>query len=185
MEFIRNFLNCLFVWRFKPATDAEMFSADAIVTQSYNRHKDGTMGPGNLIMASVAKKLHGQYGLPVIPQEELVMADPTLHYFDVAGGSKDGKSSKNWNTYEVAKFQANVCRANGWEKVIVVVAPLGAGRALWCYKKLGLEPILAPMPHGGYYHPDNQTFTLRGPIRLFIREFLCRLLFLKWGYLKT
>lgn len=185
MEFVRTALKCLFSWRFPPANDAELASADAIVTQSYNRHKDGTMGPGNAIMASVAKQLHELYGLPVIPQEELVMADPTLPYFDVAGGSKDGMSTKNWNTYEVAKFQANVCKTNGWRKVVVVVVPLGSGRALWCYKKLGLEPILAPMPSGGYYHPDNQTFTLRGPIRLFIREVLCRILFLKWGYLKT
>lgn len=185
MEFIRNLLKCLFVWRFKYATEAELASADAIVTQSYNRHKDGTAGPGNLIMAIVAKELCLRYRLPVIPQEELVMAMPTLPCFAVAGGSNDGKSTKNWNIYEVAKFQANVCKANGWKKVVVVVVPLGAGRALWCYKKLGLDPILAPMPTSGYYHPDNQTFTLRGPIRLFIREFLCRLLFQKWGYLKT
>jgi hypothetical protein len=114
-------------------------------------------------MARVAKRLHEQFHLPVIPQEELVMADPTLPYLEIAGGSRDGKSTMQWNTYEVAKFQANICKARNWKTVIVVVAPMHAG---------------------GYYHPENQTFTLRGPWRLFIREILCRYMFLFLGKMR-
>lgn len=140
MKFLLTLLKCLFCWRFKPASDEELSSADAVVTQSYGRHKDGTAGVGNVVMAAIAKQLHEKYRLPVIPQEELVMADPTLPYYDIAGGSKDGKSTVNWNTYEVAKLQANTCKKNGWKKMIVIVSAAWSWKSCLVLQKAGAGP---------------------------------------------
>jgi len=48
----------------------ELASANVVVTQSLTAQRC-TLGPGNALMARVAKELHQRYDLPVIPRKSL------------------------------------------------------------------------------------------------------------------
>lgn len=182
MSFLKRLFRCLFVWRLEQATVEEISKAQAIVTQAYSRLKNGRPGSANEEHAWIARRLWEKYGLPVIPQEEIAMADPELPCFEIAGGSPDGRSTFSWNTWEVAKVQADVCKKNGWDTAIVVVNPVGAGRTKWVYETLGFKPLLVIVPmYDDYYQPDLVHFSLRKKWRAYVREFFCRLLFLFWG----
>lgn len=176
----------LFSWKIPPATEQELKTADAIVTQAFARLKDNTPGPGNAILAQVTRALYTKYHLPVLPQEEVAMADPflTIHTKIIAE-SPDGRSTLKWNTYFVAKRQAEICQVQGWKRVIVVAVPFHMGRAVAVYHKVGLVPLPAkmPLPAAQYFHSDILDPTLRFRTRATVRELLCRLLFLYKGWI--
>lgn len=186
MEFLKKLWHCFFVWRFAPANEAELTTADAIVTQACSRMKDGSPGPGNNILAVVTRQMYERYPVAgILPQDEIALADPGLPYSFVARGRPDGRSTVSWNTYEVAKMQAAECFRRGWKKVIVVAFPMHMGRALWTYEKIGLDPLPAPMPSGmkQYLHRNLVHWSHHGRLRIIIRELFCRLLFLVWGWI--
>lgn len=178
----------LFKWNIPPVSEKELKTAQAIVTQAHGRMRDGSGGPGNLLMAEVARTLHARLNLPILPQEDLSIADPTLPFHTVIGGSATGKSTLQWNTFVIAARQAEICRENGWLKVIVVAFPLHMGRAVAVYRKAGLIPFAAAMPSNlkAYMHPDLVPGGLLGiqtVPRYALREFLVRLMFLKNGWM--
>lgn len=175
----------LFKWNIAPATEQELKTADAIVTQAYSRLKDNSPGPGNLVLARVTRKLWERYHLPILAQEEVAMADPTLPIHTRIGGSPDGLSRMQWNTYVVAKLQAKICQANGWERVIVVAISWHMGRACAVYRKIGLMPLPTEKPaeEKRCFHPESMAKTLRTPLIAKTRELACRLLFLYKGWM--
>lgn len=199
----------LFTWQLTPATETELATAHAIVTQAHGRMRDGTAGPGNEIMAAATRRLHERFPyLPILPQEDVALADPELPYHSVIGGLKDsramanvrhkhathgggsatGASNMQWNTYVIARAQAEICKRNGWTRVIVVAFPLHWGRAAAAYRKLGLLPLMVEMPPylDAYMHPDLVPDGLLGiqtVSKFKKRELLCRLLFKYKGWM--
>ena len=178
MEWLITLFRCFLDWRNCSGRPEDFTHAHAIVTQACSRLRNGSPGPGNLILAAVTRNLHDKYGLPILAQEEVPMAAPELPYAYIAGGSKDGKSTWSWNTYTIARLQARECDARGWHRVIVVTVPSHMFRALRVYEKLGLEAIPAPMPRRGYLHPKSVHWSARAEPLLYLRELLCRILFL-------
>lgn len=174
----------LFKWEIPPATEQELKTADAIVTQAYSRLKDNSPGPGNMMLARVTRKLWERYRLPILPQEEISMADPALQIHTRIGTSPDGLSTMQWNTYAVAKWQARICRANDWKRVIVIAVPFHMGRACAVCRKVGLLPLPAATPEDRtIFHPESMAKTLRTPFLALPRELACRLLFLYKGWM--
>lgn len=188
-KLLKRGFGCLFDWNIPSASEKELETADAIVTMAHGRMRDGTAGPGNVIMAKVTRKFHEKYPhLPILPQEEIPLADPDLPYHTIIGGSLDGCSTMEWNTHAIASWQAKICKENGWKKVIAIVFPLHQGRAVAVYRKVGLVPLLAPMPPDlkAYMHPDlvpGGIVGIQTPARFATRELLCRILFLYKGWM--
>lgn len=187
MPTVQKLWNCLFQWHIPPASEDELKTAHAIVTQAYSRLKDNSPGPGNRVLASVTRKLWERHRLPILPQEEIAMADQTLPIHTRIGASPDGLSTMQWNTYAVAKWQARVCLSNDWKRVIVVAFSWHMGRACAVYRKVGLIPLPAAMPAEAEekqcFHPESRDWTLRTPLRAKPRELACRLLFLYKGWI--
>lgn len=174
-------------WRFLPPPDNAYRLCGLIVAHSWSRRKDGTPGQGNKLMARTTEHARFATGLDVFPQEEVAQA---MEHRDlivgIAGGSKDGRSTLKWDTYAVAKIQADYCRANNIRGVIVVAHPLHMGRALWTYQKLGLYARPARMPDKleAYQDPAlvHVTHRHRWTIPLFaVRELLVRILYVIQG----
>jgi len=189
VHFLEMFLKCLFIWKLPVATPSEMQTADVIVTQASHHLKDGTLGPGNQTLGNVVMELHRLYpDKPIIPQDDVARTAPDIKYFAIAKPPEDnqeGESTTQWNTYTVAVFQAQICWRNQWRTVVVVAEPVHHGRTVWVMEKLGLNPLLAPVPRTSesYYHPDSKSWFSRGrwswqPIP---RELLCRIYFLLTG----
>ncbi len=180
MLFIQKLWNCFVNWNIAPATPQELRTADVIVTQACSRLKDNSPGPVNKVLADVTRRLWEHYRLPILPQEEIAMADPTLPIHTRIGASLDGVSTMQWNTYVVAKWQARICLENGWKRVIVVAVPYHMGRACAVYRKVGLIPFPVAMPaqEKQYFLPELKMWALRTPLRAKSRELACRLLFL-------
>jgi hypothetical protein len=180
--------SALLDWSPPVATEEELGTAQAIVTMAHGRMRDGKAGPGNAIMACVTRALWEKYRLPILPQEEISMADPSLPCHTIISGSDDGRSNMKWNTRIIAERQAEICKKNGWTKVIVVAFPLHQGRARAVYRKLGLEPLFAEMPARlkDYMHPNlvpGGIVGIQTIPRFVVREFLCRILFLWKGWM--
>ncbi|MES2087675.1 MAG: hypothetical protein V4467_01635 [Patescibacteria group bacterium] len=194
----------LFSWDVPTATHQELATAHAIVTQAHGRMRNGSAGPGNRIMANVTRLLHYQFPhLPIMPQEDVALADPTLPYYTVIGGLRDtrcfmatvakkhnttdggsatGASNMQWNTHAIARAQAEICKQNGWTRIIVVAFPIHWGRAAAVYRKLGLTPLMAEMPAdlGAYMHPyliPSGLLGIQTVSKFRKRELLCRILF--------
>lgn len=184
MRFLKKMFWCLFVWTILPASEEELAGTDAIVTQSCGRTIDGEADPGNLILAQVARGYQDKYHLPLLVQEELMMADPDLNVVSVAmDSSGDGASTLEWNTRQIAEFQVELCRKMGWQKVIVVALPDHMGRSVRVYEKLGMLALVACMPKGRYLSQCHQQLLCRFPWLFRLRETGVRLLFWKLGYI--
>jgi len=111
------------------------------------------------------------------------MAEPTLQCAGVAGGSSDGKSTLTWNTETVAAAQAKYCRTHRITHVVLVAFPFHMNRSRWTYEKLGLTVTPAPVPKDMhlYVSPGLVHSSHRFVWTAFLREFLCRILFLLQG----
>lgn len=184
MRFVKKLFQIFFVWNVPAASEEELLQADAIVTQAFSRTKDNRPGPGNGMMASLMRQLHLWYGLPILAQEEVAWAAPKLSYACVSEDpNRSGNSTASWNTWEVAKVQAEYCTKRGWKKVIVVAVPDHMLRSLEVYRKLGLEPLAAPMHRRNYCSPSLTAWTCWHPWLFRLSEIGRRLLFWRWGYM--
>jgi len=184
MTFLKKLYLLLFVWDYPSAAhEVEMRTADAVVTQSHSPISFGNAGPGNKIMASVARQISTKCGLPLLIQEEMELADPTIQYVHISKDpNRSGFSTLSWNTFEIVKLQKEFCDKKGWRRVVVVAHPDHMMRACAVYQKLGLEAMAAPMPKRlrSYSCPGSFQFGLVG---FRVRETLCRFLFWYWEYI--
>ena len=187
MNFLKKLWKCLFVWNVPSGNQEELERADVIVTQAISRSKNGKPGCGNELLAMVARQLHRKYpDTPIIPQEEVWLAEKSIPYFAVAhvpDGEPWDHSTPTWNTESVARFQAEICRKNGWIRAALIAVPVHQGRAAWTMEKLGLEPIVIKMPGvtNDYCHNEAAYWSARAGWRVVVREFFCRLYFLFTG----
>lgn len=180
---IRSLWKAFIDWDFVPATDEQMQGAQLIVTQAWSRCKDQSPGAGNILLAKVADDLSAKTGLKVFPQEEVAGAlSHKTPVAGIAGGSKDGASTLEWNTESVAKLQIEYCHEHKLTRVIVIAHPSHMNRALGVYRELGLLAIAAPVPRkwAPYQDPDliHWWFRYRWMIPIaWARELLARVLF--------
>ncbi len=187
-KFLKKLWKCLFVWNLPKASCKELESADVIVTQAISRSRDGSPGRGNELLASRVRQLHQKYpDKPIIPQEEVFRAmKGEIHCYEVArvpDGEPWDHSTPTWNTESVARFQAQICKEQGWKKATLVAFPSHQGRAAWTMEKLGLEPVVVNMPGAtrDYCHREAAYWSARAGWRVIAREFACRLYFLFTG----
>ena len=183
MDLSKRLWRCLFIWKIPPAPGEKLATAQVIVTQACSRLKNSEPGPGNNTLAQVTRWLSEHYQLSVIPQEEVVMADPNLPCIEVVGGSPDGRSTPSWNTWTIAEIQAGICRREELRSVIVVADPAHMGRAVWVYEAQGLKALPAPMPRDmrRYIFRDAVHWSRRALWLIYFREFCARVLFLLQG----
>jgi hypothetical protein len=188
--FLYKLLLCLFWWHIPDATNEEMNSADVILTQSIGRNKDNQPSIGNGILALSMYELHCKFpDKPIIPQQEVaLMVNGMMNYAAIACHPRNDpdhyKSSSEWNTDTVVKFQAGICRDHGWSRAIVVTTPLHRVRTAMVMQRYGLEAYFAPgFPWQHMYSdPDADTWGMRGSSwRFMISELGRRLYFLFTG----
>ncbi|MES2216175.1 MAG: hypothetical protein V4481_02670 [Patescibacteria group bacterium] len=177
----------VFNWNFTPATPEQIGSADGILTQSWSRRADGKPGRGNVELARIAAQMWKQNHAPIIPQEEVswVLKERNIPCAFVAGGSSDGRSTLAWDTWAVAKAHVGYCREMRIRRPILVAHPLHMNRALWSYRRLGLDVLPAPVSwelekyqDPGLVHPGMQSMEVLP--RWILREKIIRLGY--WGF---
>ncbi len=187
MSFLKKLWKCLFIWNLPKASCKEIESADVIVTQAISRSKSGEPGRGNELLAMVVRQLHRKYpDKPIIPQEEVWLALRDLRFCEVArvpDGEPWSHSTSTWNTEAVARFQADVCRKQGWTKAALVAFPSHQGRAAWTMEKLGLKPLIVKTPGStnDYCHAEAAYWSARAGWRAVAREVATRIYFLFTG----
>lgn len=178
---------CLTHWRVESRGVTALQQAQVIVTQSAELLRDGSAGPGNVLLAEHAARLHERFKLPIIAQHEVLAAKPDLPVVGVVGAAQDGGvRQRPADTHEVALAQKKICDEHGWQNVLVVTFPEHMWRACEVYKKIGLNPEPAVMlGHSRiYYHQNARRWQLRSVLRFkYFWEIPARLLFLKRGWL--
>ncbi|KAA0986697.1 YdcF family protein [Pseudomonas sp. ANT_J28] len=139
--------------------------ADAIVVLGSGRERgdlawgaDQPTGVG-LERERYAARLAKASGLPILtsgglhygtpPTEAKLMADSLRDDFGMAVRWEEGRSRTTW---ENAQFSAQVLLPEGIKRVVVVTQAWHMPRAVWSFKKAGLEVVPAPV---GFLGVDN------------------------------
>lgn len=91
------------------------------------------------------------YGTP--PSEAAIMARTLEQELGVPVRWQEGTSRTTW---ENAVESARILKAEGIDKVVLVTQAHHMQRARWCFEKVGLEVVTAPM--GAYGVPVSQPF---------------------------
>ena len=184
---------CLFAWNVPPASTKELASTQVVVTHAVDCEQDWSAGPGNTILADMARNMarwrSGGRGdtLPIVPQHEVLAADETLPHFGIAGLGEGGYLRDHPATTDVVcRDQAEVCYEHEWRRVLVVTFPDHMWRACATYRKLGLIPVPAPMPShktARYYSRNARRWYMRRRWTFRMYERLARLYFLWKGHI--
>ena len=169
----------LFEWKVPASEESALKSADVILGQSFGLRSDGP-GLSNYALAFVVARLAKRYSLPAVLQWEIADCLPNVH---IAGVIRRHRSEgKYLDTYEVLAQSAELCRARGWKRAIVVAHPDHMWRCVQTAKKLGLMALVPPMPEVPYDPASSQSWT-RSRARFLPREIIARLLFLLKGWI--
>jgi uncharacterized SAM-binding protein YcdF (DUF218 family) len=81
------------------------------------------------------------------------------------------RENRSHSTLENARFAAEICRAHGWKRVIVVSEPYHLYRAAACFRRVGLDPY--PSPARNSYVSQNpwmRTVQLTREALLLLRD---------------
>ena len=185
MDFLRKLFRLLFVFNIPPASEEELRTADSIIVMGLSLKQDGSAGPGNEIIAKVARELWLKYRLPIMAEWYGAQGDLSLPYAFVTDPvSTDEVSSRSYHTGLIVERLAKECKRGNLRKPIVIACPDHMGRVIWSLEKCGLEVRTVKMPESGYYvkgliHPWSHRW--RWLFRM--RERVGRLAFWYWGYL--
>jgi uncharacterized SAM-binding protein YcdF (DUF218 family) len=81
------------------------------------------------------------------------------------------REERSHSTLENARYAAEICRARGWKRVIVVSEPYHLYRSAACFRRVGLDPY--PSPARGSYVNRNawmRTIQLLREALLLVRD---------------
>jgi uncharacterized SAM-binding protein YcdF (DUF218 family) len=155
--------------RVPPIVDAA--SAGAIVVLGGDiRHADddGTaegLGPLSEERVQEAAALYRAHSLPVaVSGRTIGGSDASIARLMQQALTRDYDVPVTWveersgNTFENAADVAPLLRAAGITKVFVVTQPWHMPRALWCFRRLGLDPVPVPTPPPMFLDPVARNF---------------------------
>lgn len=172
-------LQCFFSWRIKPATDAELATADVIIAASFGYRNHG-LGTSNIALARVANQLHQALHIPVIAQHEIAYCLKKPPLLNIR---EHRMSGKYLDTQEVMEQSYPVCVSHAFTSPIIVAHPDHQWRVMATAKGLGLSPLAADVASVPYDNASAQLWT-RNKVLFIFREIPSRLLYLKNGYMR-
>ena len=179
MNLRTRFYRTFFYWTAPAPTQDALQRTGLIVTMSWRKNRDGTPGPGNLILAQVATAWSLCFEhKPVFPTEEVSSSMPTeIPRAGIVSGAED--------TFDAARIQAEYCHEHEIRSVMVVAHPLHMNRVIWTFERLGIRalPALMPTDYALYQGSDLKHFTARHHwFAFWLREaFLARPVYLLQG----
>ena len=110
------------------------------------------LGPLSLERVRAAAALHRRTGLPILVSGGIVSVEPVAvgtvmaqSLADDFGAPPRWVETRSRNTWENARFSADLLRAAGIDKVYVVTHAWHMPRALLAFRRAGIEPVPVPV----------------------------------------
>lgn len=176
MSFLAKLWGCFFGWSVE--TSRDLSSAQAIIAQSFGLRARGEPGLSNRILGLAVKAIYRDHQLPVILQWEVAQYASGVPAIGII--RKHRIEGEYLDTYEVLAQTAEICKKNGWGRVIVIAHPHHMWRVAQTAEKFGLEPLIPQLPPVPYDSESIQLWT-RSPFLFIPREVLYRLYLLFRG----
>lgn len=176
-----------FVWNLAPLGNPVRI--DAIITHAAGPSFDPEGGSVNKHLAAIVEMWWANTGrkVPIIAQAELaaILERKGIPVFAKTKSQEECvlMGEKYIETYDVAKFHLDVCKANGWKRVLLVTHQGGhLPRAYWTTQKLGwFEEIVVPPILTGIYDPQNKQKRWRHPWTAWPYEMAVRMFYFLTG----
>jgi hypothetical protein len=174
-------LECVFCWRVKPSTNAELRESDAIVGLSFG-HWGSAPGLSNIVLAGCIFNLNKFLLLPLILQREIGDALPGKHQKDkLFLISEHQEPGKYLDTYEVLRQAWEIAKEQGWTKIVLVAHPAHLWRCKMVAERLGF--VVRPRRYVIPYDRESHQIWTRSPLLFIPREIVSRLIYLLKGWI--
>lgn len=178
-----NISDCFGHWRVAPNTPAELATAQAVVTHEFGNQKDVSSSTAAIVDTAV--ELTTTHNLPLMCQwpgnsrARQRRVEPALVVKE-----HQLRPGAYLDTEEVNRQFAEMCRSQGWTRVIICAHPHHLWRAGKNLEHHGLQVLYPDMSRARYdsglrrVRPELST-----PLLFIPRETLARLLYRRKGYL--
>jgi len=176
--FLKKIIECFFVWHVPSDFKRLLKESDVLIGQSFGVRANNNPGKSNEKLSCIAKEIQDKYSVPLILQWEI--AEGIQSISDVEVIRQHRRKGKYLDTYEVIAQANNICKKNGWNRVIMLAHPHHCWRCVMAAEKLGLSVAVVNTMEISYDHLSKQIWT-RSPWMFMPRELVARLLYLVTG----
>lgn len=178
MRFLIKLWQCFFTWKVKPE-ESSLGRSQVVLAQSLGyREKDP--GLSNRALAKVVASLYHGFGLPLVLQWEVADCIPELPKVGVI--RKHRREGEYLDTYEVLAQSAEICKAHGWQRAILVSHPDHCWRVKKTAERLGFK-VTVPDTSLVPYDPESCQPWTRTRAKFLLRELPARLFCLLKGWI--
>lgn len=137
------------------------------------------LNQSNRVLAKICMGLQAKHNLPLILQQEVYCAGYGLRCYAIGS-----PHHKYIDTHEVLRVARDICKMQGWQRIVLVCHPDHFWRAKRTVEKLGLQVVFVPPEIAKVpYALDDPQPWVRNAQNFRLREILSRIFFLFKGYL--
>ena len=172
-------IDCFFVWYVSSDSEDLLKTSDALIGCSFGKRLNNDVDKSNEELAYIANEAHEKYGVPLILQWEIANCIKDISKMNVVREHQK-RGNGYLDTYEVITQAKDICKKNGWRRVIILAHPHHCWRCVMTARKLELDTLVVATEKVPYDYLSAQIWT-RSAWIFIPRELISRFFYLFTG----